>query len=97
MERKLGPENSDFFRVLAPARETSGSRMQHWSPRLPPFQHPARKLSCAAVFCIMPSVYIKTYGCQMNERDSEAVAVKHVANGSIDEESRRVTTASRST
>src|ERR1019366_4409061 len=29
----------------------------------------------------MPSVYIKTYGCQMNERDSEAVAAKLVAKG----------------
>jgi tRNA-2-methylthio-N6-dimethylallyladenosine synthase len=29
----------------------------------------------------MPSVYIKTYGCQMNERDSEAVAAQLVANG----------------
>src|SRR5215216_2065562 len=27
----------------------------------------------------MPSVYIKTYGCQMNERDSEAVAAQLVA------------------
>jgi tRNA-2-methylthio-N6-dimethylallyladenosine synthase len=29
----------------------------------------------------MPSVYIKTYGCQMNERDSEAVAALLVAKG----------------
>jgi len=30
---------------------------------------------------IMPSVYIKTYGCQMNERDSEQVASQLVAKG----------------
>src|SRR5271156_5945521 len=29
----------------------------------------------------MASVYIKTYGCQMNERDSEAVAAQLVARG----------------
>jgi tRNA-2-methylthio-N6-dimethylallyladenosine synthase len=29
----------------------------------------------------MPSVYIKTYGCQMNERDSEAVAAHLVSKG----------------
>src|SRR5271157_2006806 len=29
----------------------------------------------------MPSVYIKTYGCQMNEHDSEAVAAQLVAKG----------------
>ena len=29
----------------------------------------------------MPSVYIKTYGCQMNERDSEAVAAQLAGRG----------------
>jgi tRNA-2-methylthio-N6-dimethylallyladenosine synthase len=29
----------------------------------------------------MPSIYIKTYGCQMNERDSEAVAAQLTARG----------------
>jgi len=33
------------------------------------------------IISIMPSVYIKTYGCQMNERDSEAVAAQLVAKG----------------
>src|SRR5207249_733686 len=39
---------------------------------------------CSANFTalsVMPSVYIKTYGCQMNERDSEAVAAQLVAKG----------------
>jgi len=33
------------------------------------------------LFAFMPSVYIKTYGCQMNERDSEQVARSLVARG----------------
>ena len=32
-------------------------------------------------FSGMPRVYIKTYGCQMNERDSEAVAAQLMAKG----------------
>ena len=35
------------------------------------------------LFGIMPSVFIKTYGCQMNERDSDAVAAQLVAKGYI--------------
>lgn len=31
----------------------------------------------------MPSVFIKTYGCQMNERDSEAVAAQLMAKGYV--------------
>ncbi len=31
----------------------------------------------------MPSVYIKTYGCQMNERDSEAVAAQLLSKGYV--------------
>src|SRR5438552_3517138 len=34
-----------------------------------------------AALAAMPSVYIKTYGCQMNERDSEAVAAQLVGKG----------------
>src|SRR3954464_2806900 len=37
---------------------------------------------CAAVFAPpMPKVYIKTYGCQMNERDSEQVLRDLLARG----------------
>jgi tRNA-2-methylthio-N6-dimethylallyladenosine synthase len=40
-----------------------------------------RSVDCPADFSRMPSVYIKTYGCQMNERDSEAVAAQLVLKG----------------
>jgi tRNA-2-methylthio-N6-dimethylallyladenosine synthase len=43
---------------------------------------PFLRAVCAYAFGrSMPSVYIKTYGCQMNERDSEAVAAQLVAKG----------------
>ncbi len=45
-----------------------------------PFQARADGLICR-YSRPMPSVYIKTYGCQMNERDSEAVAAQLVAKG----------------
>jgi tRNA-2-methylthio-N6-dimethylallyladenosine synthase len=38
---------------------------------------------------LMPSVFIKTYGCQMNERDSEAVAAQLAARGFLVAESER--------
>jgi len=42
---------------------------------------PAPDSILCGVLRVMPAVYIKTYGCQMNERDSEAVAAQLVAKG----------------
>jgi tRNA-2-methylthio-N6-dimethylallyladenosine synthase len=46
----------------------------------PPLQGHGNGLNCRYSRPV-PSVYIKTYGCQMNERDSEAVAAQLVAKG----------------
>src|ERR1041385_3698627 len=51
------------------------------SKQLAPFQKASAALHWAALRIRMPSVYIKTYGCQMNERDSEAVAAQFVQKG----------------
>jgi len=51
-----------------------------WNRTFRPFQDRANGLICR-YSRPMPSVYIKTYGCQMNERDSEAVAAQLVAKG----------------
>src|SRR5476651_882987 len=36
---------------------------------------------CATVLPLMPKFFIKTYGCQMNERDSEQVAHSLILRG----------------
>jgi tRNA-2-methylthio-N6-dimethylallyladenosine synthase len=48
--------------------------------RVPAFHSFSRSLTFLT-FQRMPTVYIKTYGCQMNERDSEAVAAQLVSRG----------------
>jgi tRNA-2-methylthio-N6-dimethylallyladenosine synthase len=56
------------------------SRPYGMAGAFPPFQERTGGLICG-YSRPMPSVYIKTYGCQMNERDSEAVAAQLVAKG----------------
>ncbi|HLP78745.1 MAG TPA: tRNA (N6-isopentenyl adenosine(37)-C2)-methylthiotransferase MiaB, partial [Candidatus Paceibacterota bacterium] len=48
---------------------------------IPPFHRILDDVVSRPQSSTMPSVYIKTYGCQMNERDSEAVAAQLVAKG----------------
>ena len=68
-----------FVRIRSASRSSIvKSRFRHTNSCFNFSSAPAR-LSCLPE--IMPSVFIKTYGCQMNERDSEAVAAQLVAKG----------------
>ena len=64
--------------VLAEVRRGGNARLMTARPCLPfHFYRPAVPSAVPE----MPSVFIKTYGCQMNERDSEAVAAQLMAKG----------------
>src|ERR1043166_1311544 len=78
-------------RLSAPSPlRCTGSAFPHFGFRISaeggpssPFQSPSVQLACWRAEQ-MPSVYIKTYGCQMNERDSEQVALIHLTTVSFD-------------
>ena len=65
------------FRLVIPFVTHAEARGK---PKFPLFK-PLALPYVHAAFRAMPSVFIKTYGCQMNERDSEAVASQLVAKG----------------
>src|SRR6266566_4400628 len=67
------------FNFLAKAYTDVGQPQATCGSDKSTFQNHAGDLSLCSEK--MPSVFIKTYGCQMNERDSEAVAAQLVAKG----------------